>query len=293
MEALTAREVVAMTSDITIRWRMRAALALATLIAIAALFAAACGGSSGPVTTSAAATPSPSTPQWNYVVIGDSALCGPDDLTVADTQARLIKRDVGAEATVDWYFFPGSTSADVLDQLRYSESLREAIRSAEVVLFDIPEGQIKETCPWDMMDYRPRRAGPERWRKSLERMLVDYRRDAKDIVNEIVSLRSPDEASIRALVVWQMFLPTFRKMGLETVIRQEARRLNQAVEQACAARGVTVVDGYTAFMGRDGRTDPVAAGDVLPDQMHLSDKGITKLAALLHKKGYAEIVQTP
>ncbi len=280
-----------MTSDITIKWRMRAALA--ALIAIAALFAAACGGSSGPTATSAAPTPSPSAPQWSYVVIGDSALCGPDDLTVADTQARLIKRDVGAEATIDWYFYPGSTSADVLDQLRHNESLREAIRSADVVLFDIPQGQIKHTCPWDIVDYRPRRASPERWRRGIERMLVDYRRDAKDIVNEIVSLRGPDETSIRALIVWQMFLPTFREMGLETVIRREARRVSQAVEQACAAQGVTVVDAYTAFMGRDGRTDPVAAGTVLPDQMHLSDKGITRLAALLHKKGYAEIVQTP
>jgi lysophospholipase L1-like esterase len=89
-----------------------------------------------------------------------------------------------------------------------------------------------------------------------------------------------------------MFVPTFRTMGLETLIRQEVRRLNQAVEQACAARGVTVVDAYTAFMGRDGRTDPVAAGTILPDQRHLSDKGITKLAVLLHKKGYAEIDQT-
>jgi len=266
-------------------------LARAALIATAALFVAACGGSSGPATTSAAPTPSPSTPQWSYVVIGCPALGGPDDLTVADTQARLIKRDAGAEATVDW--FPGSTSADVLDQLRHSESLREAIRSAEVVLFDIPQGQITETCPWNMMDDRPRRASPERWRKGMERMLVDYRRDANDIVSEIVSLRRPDDASIRALIVWQMFVPTFRKMGLETVIRQEVRRLNQAVEQACAAQGVTVVDAHSAFMGRDGRTDPVAAGTVLPDQMHLSDKGITKLAALLHKKGYAEIVQTP
>ena len=278
-----------MTSDLTIKWRVRAELA--ALIAIAALFVAACGGSSGPATTTAAPTPSPGTPQWSYVVIGGPALGGPDDLTVADTQARLIKRDVGAEATVDW--FPGSTSADVLDQLRNSESLREAIRSAEVVLFDVPQAQITETCPWNITDDRPRRAAPERWRRGMERMLVDYRRDAKDIVNEIVSLRGPDEASIRAVIVWQMFLPTFRQMGLGTVMRQEVRRLNQAVEQACAAQGVTVVDAYSAFMGRDGRSDPVAAGIVLPDQMHLSDKGIAKLAALLHKKGYAEIVQTP
>jgi hypothetical protein len=86
--------VVAMTSDITVNWRMRSALA--ALIAIAALVVAARGGSSGPAATSAAPTPSRSAPQWSYVVIGDSALCGPDDSTVADTQARLIKRDVGA-----------------------------------------------------------------------------------------------------------------------------------------------------------------------------------------------------
>ena len=264
------------------------------LLFVGAAALTACGGSGEQATGAAAATSSSSTAQWDYVVLGDSAFQTPDEATtVADAQARLIKRDVGADVKVYWAYYPGTTSARVLDELRYNKPLREAIRTAEVVLFDVPVGQLKQSVPFDQTAYRPLPGSPQRYRKGMARMLVDYRKDARAIDNEIVSLRSPAEASIRAIDLWQMGYTGFRKMGLGAVMREAWLRMNQAVDRACAAQGVTVVDAYTAFMGSDGRTDPVAAGDILPDQMHLTDKGIAKLAELLHKEGYAEIAPTP
>jgi len=269
-------------------------LALAVLLLLCASAAVtACGGSGGQAAGSAAPTASSSTTRWDYVVLGDSAFQAPDEVTtVADAQARLIKRDVGADTKVYWAYYPGTTSARVLDELRYNKPLREAIRTAEVVLFDVPVGQLKQTIPWDEVAYQPLPGSPQRYRKGMARMLVDYRKDARAIVNEIVSLRSPAEASIRSIDLWQMGYTGFRKLGVGTVMREAWLSMNKAVDQACAAQGVTVVDAYTAFMGPDGRTDPVAAGDILPDQMHLTDKGIAKLAELLHKEGYAEIAPT-
>jgi hypothetical protein len=269
-------------------------LALAVLLLLCASAAVtACGGSGGQAAGSAAPTASSRTTRWDYVVLGDSAFQAPDEVTtVADAQARLIKRDVGADTKVYWAYYPGTTSARVLDELRYNKPLREAIRTAEVVLFDVPVGQLKQTIPWDEVAYQPLPGSPQRYRKGMARMLVDYRKDARAIVNEIVSLRSPAEASIRSIDLWQMGYTGFRKLGVGTVMREAWLSMNKAVDQACAAQGVTVVDAYTAFMGPDGRTDPVAAGDILPDQMHLTDKGIAKLAELLHKEGYAEIAPT-
>jgi hypothetical protein len=264
------------------------------LLLCASAVVTACGGASEQAAGSAVPAASPSTAQWDYVVLGDSAFQTPDEATtVADAQARLIKRDVGADVKVYWAYYPGTTSARVLDELRHNERLREAIRTAEVVLFDVPVGQMKQTIPFDQVAYRPLPGTPQRYRRGMARMLVDYRKDARAIVEEIVALRSPSAASIRAIDLWQVGYQGFRKMGLGAVMREAWLRMNQAVDRACAAQGVTVVDAYTAFMGRDGRTDPVAAGDILPDQMHLTDKGIAKLAELLHKEGYAEIVQTP
>ena len=263
------------------------------LLFVGAAALTACGGSGEQATGAAAATSSSSTAQWDYVVLGDSAFQTPDEATtVADAQARLIKRDVGADVKVYWAYYPGTTSARVLDELRYNKPLREAIRTAEVVLFDVPVGQLKQTIPWDEVAYQPLPGSPQRYRKGMARMLVDYRKDARAIVNEIVSLRSPAEASIRSIDLWQMGYTGFRKLGVGTVMREAWLSMNKAVDQACAAQGVTVVGAYTAFMGPDGRTDPVAAGDILPDQMHLTDKGIAKLAELLHKEGYAEIAPT-
>ena len=264
------------------------------LLLCASAVVTACGGASEQAAGSAVPAASPSTAQWDYVVLGDSAFQTPDEATtVADAQARLIKRDVGADVKVYWAYYPGTTSARVLDELRHNERLREAIRTAEVVLFDVPVGQMKQTIPFDQVAYRPLPGTPQRYRRGMARMLVDYRKDARAIVEEIVALRSPSAASIRAIDLWQVGYQGFRKMGLGAVMREAWLRMNQAVDRACAAQGVTVVDAYTAFMGSDGRTDPVAAGDILPDQMHLTDKGIAKLAELLHKEGYAEIAPTP
>lgn len=254
----------------------------------------ACGDSGGQATGSARPAASPSTTQWDYVVLGDSAFQAPDEATtVADVQARLIKRDVGADAKVHWYYYPGSTSAKVLMELRYNKPLREAIRTAEVVLFDVPVGQLKQTIPFDQTAYQPLPGSPQRYRQGMARMLVDYRKDARAIVSEIVSLRSPSAASIRAIDFWQLGYTGFRKLGVGAVMREAWLRINEVVDRACAAQGVTVVDAYAAFMGPDGKTDPVAAGNVLPDQMHLTDAGLAKLAELLHEKGYKEIAPTP
>ena len=260
----------------------------------------ACGGSDDeaagttPTAESPGAAVTPSATHWDYVVIGDSAFCAPDDVTtVADAQARLIARDVGADVGVKWYYYPGATSARILCELRYDKSLREAIRSAEVVLFDVPVGQLKEEVPWDDSAYVALPGSPARYRKGMARMLPDYRRDAEAIVAEITSLRSPSEASIRAIDIWQGGFRGFRELGVGDVMRQAWRRMNRAVDAACAAHGVTVVDAYTAFGGPDGTRDPITAGIVLPDQMHLTDKGIARLAKLLHEEGYAETVPAP
>ena len=43
----------------------------------------------------------------------------------------------------------------MLQQIRSDESLRDALRSADVIVFEVPMGEAKELCPWDAARYAP------------------------------------------------------------------------------------------------------------------------------------------
>ena len=251
------------------------------------------------VTPSAAATaasPTKTSPDWTMVTISDSALGKgrwQDDVVAADAYATWIEQDLGVRVAVHPFFYGGSTSGFVLRQIRSDESLRDALRSADVIVFDVPTGEAKELCPWDAAGYRPAPGTPAEYRACGTQLVASYAADAAAIVDEIVSLRSPADALIRATDLWDVFYPTYRAMGLGAVTHDTFVALNAGLARAAAARGIPVAQAHSTFMGPDGTTDPVAAGDVQPDQLHLTDQGITKLAGLLRELGYEKASATP
>jgi hypothetical protein len=101
-----------------------------------------------PITPSAAATatanPTRASPHWTMVTISDSALGEgrwQDDVVAADAYATWIEQDLGVRVMVHPFFYGGSTSGFVLRQIRSDESLRDALRSADVIVFDVPSGE--------------------------------------------------------------------------------------------------------------------------------------------------------
>lgn len=244
----------------------------------------------------ATASPTRTSGDWTMVTISDSALGkgrGQDDVVAADAYARWIEQDLGVRVAVHPFFYGGSTSGFVLQQIRSNESLRDALRLADVIVFDVPMGEGKDLCPWDAARYRPGPGTPAEYRACGAKLVASYAADAAAIVDEIVSLRSPADVVIRTTDLWDLFYPTYQAMGLGTVTHDMFVALNAGLTRAAAAHGIPVAQARSTFMGPDGTTDPVAAGDVQPDELHLTDQGITKLAGLLRELGYEKANATP
>ena len=230
------------------------------------------------------------------VTISDSALGkgrGQDDVVAADAYAKWIEQDLGVRITVHAFFYGGSTSGFVLQKIRSDASLRAAVQSADVIVFSVPTGEGKDLCPWDSARYLPAPGSQAEYRACGAKMAESYAGDSEAIVAEIVSLRGPADALIRAIDLWDLFYPTYRTMGLGTVTHDMFVALNAALTRAAADHGIPVANARSTFMGPDGTTDPVAAGDVQPDERHLTNQGITKLAGLLRELGYAKVSATP
>ena len=244
----------------------------------------------------AAASPATTSPGWTMVTISDSALgkgLWPNDVVAADAYAKWIEQDLGVRVTVHPFFYGGSTSGFVLQKIRSDASLREALQSADVIVFTVPSGEGKDLCPWDAAGYRPAPGTPAEYRACGKQLVASYAANAAAIVDEIVALRSPADALIRATDRWDVFYPTYQAMGLGTVTHDMSVALNAGLTRAAAAHGIPVAQAHATFMGPDGTTDPVAAGDVQRDERHLTDQGITTLAGLLRGLGYEKAGPTP
>lgn len=270
----------------------------------AALIVATCSGGSAspepsaapgsPSATPVATPPTPSAlpsaspePRWLLVTISDSTLgIGQGDVAAADAYADWIERDLGVAVTVRSFFYGGSTSGQILLEVQTRTSLREALADADVILLDVPVGELKELCPWDDVSYAPGPGTPAEYAACGAEMATSYEADADAIMDEIVALRSPAHALIRTTELWKPFYPTFESMGLGAVTHQNLLAIWAGLGRAAAAHSIPVAPAYAAFVGSDGRTDPVAAGEVGADELHLTARGAAKLALLLRELGY-------
>ncbi|MGB7818368.1 MAG: hypothetical protein WBL35_06480 [Ornithinibacter sp.] len=101
-----------------------------------------------------------------------------------------------------------------------------------------------------------------------------YEQDVTAIFEEVVALRDPADAIIRATTVWQFLMPTFQAAGTYDVMRPRWQAMNQATLRAAEQHHITTLPAYDTFSGPDGSRDPVAAGDVDVDQVHLTPQGV-------------------
>ncbi len=221
------------------------------------------------------------------VVISDSEFGTGPDQAAADAYAASIGQDLGVIVSIDSFYYGGSTSSYVLSQIRGNASLRDSVRTADVVLFNVPFGELKSLCPWDSSNSKPAPGTLEEYTSCGATMVEHYAADAEAIVTEIVGLRNPAEAMVRTTTLWEDFYRTLQGLGVAAATHPMYQALNAALERTATAHGVAVADAYTALMGPDGTEDPIAAGDLQADEVHLTDQGVAKLALLLRDLGYS------
>ena len=276
----------------TLRVQSLASLAAVALLAGCAAGATVAPSSSStgaPLATVALTTGSPGVAaQWNLVSMSDSVFGSGDEnhLEAVDAYAAGIERDLGVDVTVHGYWLGGYTSDQLLDLIQTDEVLRAALSSADVIVFEVPIGEFRSECPFDNVEGHPLPGTATEWRSCTARTAARNTANAGRIIDAIVALRSPADALILASNLWEIGYRDSLARGIEPQVHDMFTAANAAVEAAAASHGIPTADAWTAFMGPDGRTDPVATGDLLDDMTHLTPQGAAKLAALWRSLGY-------
>lgn len=174
----------------------------------------------------------------------------------------------------------GERSADLLARLRTDDRLRADVREAKVIVFDVPFGVLNDRCPDPTVPASDVKA-------CFDQVLPGYRADVDAIFEEVVALRDPADAIIRATDVWQFLWPTFHQAGTYDAARPAWQLMNEAVADAAARHGIPLLRAYDLFTGPDGDRDPVAAGDVEADEFHLTGQGVRRFVDALADLGFA------
>ena len=174
----------------------------------------------------------------------------------------------------------GERSGDLLDRLRTDQSLRQDLQEAEVIGFDVPTGLVNDVCTGD-----PSTATPIEVQACMDEAVRQYEEDVTAIFEEVVALRDPADAIIRATTVWQFLMPTFQTAGTYDVVRPRWQAMNEATLRAAERHRITTLPAYDTFSGPDGSRDPVAAGDVDVDEVHLTPQGAETFVALFVGSG--------
>jgi lysophospholipase L1-like esterase len=219
--------------------------------------------------------------------MGDSVLLQP-----GPTIETRLEGELGVYLLLsDWinpdlskYASGGERSADLLARLRTDEKLRQDLRDAEIIVFDVPTGIVNDVCTGD-----PSTSTVEEAASCMDEAVALYTPDVEAVFEELVALRDPAEAMIRVTDVWQFLYPTFVATGTYDVARPRWQEMNKAVHDAAARYGIPVVQAYEEFSGPDGDRDPVASGDVQDDQFHLTQQGVDRFVDLLVSGGFAPV----
>jgi hypothetical protein len=251
----------------------------------------ACGTSTpsaeAPASAGAESSSTAATPDWDLVLLGDSVLLQPG----STIEARL-ERELGVDLTLsDWinpdlstYDNGGERSADLVARLRTDEELRQDLRDAEIIVFDVPTGIVNDVCTGD-----PGTSTVEEAASCMDEAVALYTPDVEAAFEELVTLRDPAQAMIRVTDVWQFLYPTFVAAGTYDVVRPRWQKMNMAVHDAAATYGIPVIPAYAEFTGPDGDRDPVASGDVQDDEFHLTQQGVDRFVDLLASGGFAPV----
>ncbi|MCJ7709660.1 MAG: hypothetical protein MUQ32_02410, partial [Chloroflexi bacterium] len=133
----------------------------------------------------------------------------------------------------------------MLSQLRTSDRLRDAVRQADMILFNVPASALEAACG------DPNSA--EHTTAELDACLAQGRAQRRiedeQIVAEITSLRSPSEALIRTTELWQSYYPTLKRLGILEPVAATYHEINADLTEIAGRAGIPTIAAYTAFGG--------------------------------------------
>lgn len=201
---------------------------------------------------------------WDYVALGDSLAAGVGaSRGYVDRYADRLRADTGARVRVTNLGVSGQTSSQLLRVLRDDASARRAIGGAEVITFNIGINDLGRARG----EYEAEICGGARNERCLRDATVRLERNWDTITEEILALRSADEAVIRST-----------GLGYTPRVEGVSRRYLQETNSHIAAS--------TADSGIPYAEVSLDAGGLSPDGLHPDDSGYAEIADHLERLGY-------
>jgi len=200
----------------------------------------------------------------DYVALGDSLAAGVGvERGYVERYAEHLRNDTGAEVRVTNFGVSGQTAPQLLAILRNDPEVREALRGAEVVTFNIGINDLGEAG----MAYEDGTCGGPDNEGCLRAAVEALERDWDAVVEEILRLRPPDNAIVRTAglgytpVVGGVFEPY----------------LNEVNRYIAASAGANGIPHAEVQLG---------AGGMSQDGVHPNGEGYQEISDSLRALGY-------
>jgi len=197
------------------------------------------------------------------------------DLTAAATGRRVRAVNLGRD---------GSTSADLLADLRGDEGVRSAVAGADVIILITGANDVQPQLEeWN--------AGRCAGLTCFSRQLPQIRRRLTAILDAVHALRAGRPTQILVPTYWNVFLDgaVARRQGhhYESMSRQVTQQITAAECSVAAAAGVRCVDLAPVFRGPAGTRD--ASPLLQDDGDHPNQAGHAAIARALAAQGWPDL----
>jgi lysophospholipase L1-like esterase len=241
----------------------------------------------------ASASPSGGANAWRLVALGDSDTTGsgaPTGKGWVDDYAELIRQGQGREVSVSNLAENGKSSAQLLDDVRSVQSVRDAIAAADIVVVGI--GGADLNAGDDALA-----AGPCKGTSCYAPTIAAFKTNIDAIAAEIMSIRAGKPTVLRAvtpsngLTGAEDVIPPFVSSIATDVGVYTAKGLRDQICTAMTAHGGQCIDVLTAFNGPRGDADAYKTGLMNKVECcYPSEKGQKLMADLLYATRLAPLV---
>jgi len=269
------------------------------------------GVSATPITSQVPLTPIPFTPaladlkEWDLLIISDSS-----NWSVGPYYAKLIEADLNVKVNLHdcligtlsiLHILQTLQSEGTLSSFACQKPLTDHVKEAEVmVLFgndigsDISVGMT--ACMEGSYANKNKLPEFEAYKSNLltscaPEKHATYKTNLGLVIDEIYKLREGRPLILRMTDLYIPVHASYKAYYMDEVCTACLSSFADAIRQAAAEHGVPVADTMAGFNGKDYMSDPVEAGYIGPDGIHISDKGAQYIASLLQQTGYEYLVK--
>jgi hypothetical protein len=199
---------------------------------------------------------------------------------VGKLYAADIEADENVKVTLHDLTREVDSTTQMLDDLRNFEVYQEAVKDAEVIIFEasaldytgtgfFEEGSSFECSP-NAMD--------------------SYKADLDAIIAEIFALRKGKPTLIRAMDLYSSGNGDWKKWGKYEEYKHCWEVMSTTIHQVAAEHQIPVAEVYAAFNGPSHDEEPMGKGYLQADGEHPSETGAQVIAEAFRKLGYVPVV---